>query len=177
MPAPKGNNFAEGNDGGRPTKYLKKYVAQAYKLCLLGATDEQLADFFEVAESTIYEWKNKHKEFSEAIKEGKKIADCEVAHSLFQRAVGYNHMETKVFQYQGKIITKRVRKQYPPDTQAIKYWLNNRQKEHWREKVEFGITDNEGNDVLPKSFNVNINGNPSNPVTQENGIEEIEKEE
>ena len=31
---------------GRPTKYKPEYSAQAQKLCLLGATDAEMADFF-----------------------------------------------------------------------------------------------------------------------------------
>ncbi|SDY78195.1 hypothetical protein [Nitrosomonas sp. Nm33] len=38
---------------GRPTSYRPEYAEQAYKLCLLGATDKQLAEFFNVVESTI----------------------------------------------------------------------------------------------------------------------------
>ena len=37
----------------RPTKYNKEYNMQAYKLALLGATDVELADFFEVNQDTI----------------------------------------------------------------------------------------------------------------------------
>lgn len=36
---------------GRPTKYKKEYDDQAFKLCLLGATDKEIADFFEVNRS------------------------------------------------------------------------------------------------------------------------------
>ena len=57
--------------GGRPTDYRAEYAEQAEKLCLLGATDIQLADFFDVAESTIHLWKHTHPEFSESIKDGK----------------------------------------------------------------------------------------------------------
>lgn len=32
---------------GRPTKYRPEFAEQARKLCLLGATDKELADFFE----------------------------------------------------------------------------------------------------------------------------------
>ena len=35
----------------RPTKYQEAYAEQARKLCLLGYTDAELADFFEVSES------------------------------------------------------------------------------------------------------------------------------
>ena len=32
------------NKGGRPTKYKEEYAEQAYKLCLLGATDKELSE-------------------------------------------------------------------------------------------------------------------------------------
>ncbi len=38
------------------SKYQEDYAEQAYKLCLLGATDNTLADFFEVSEQTINNW-------------------------------------------------------------------------------------------------------------------------
>lgn len=37
----------------RPTKYQEAYAEQARKLCLLGYTDAELADFFEVSESLL----------------------------------------------------------------------------------------------------------------------------
>ena len=54
--------------GGRPTKYKDEYAEQAYKLCLLGATNEDLANFFEVAVSTIDKWISEIEEFSGALK-------------------------------------------------------------------------------------------------------------
>ncbi|MCV5597561.1 hypothetical protein OFN66_28085, partial [Escherichia coli] len=44
------------------------YAEQARKLCLLGYTDAELADFFEVSESTINKWKLDYPKFSESIK-------------------------------------------------------------------------------------------------------------
>lgn len=52
----------------RPTKYQEAYAEQARKLCLLGYTDAELADFFEVSESTINKWKLDYPEFSESLK-------------------------------------------------------------------------------------------------------------
>lgn len=57
MSAPLGNDYATENEGGRPTKYKEEYTAQARKLCLLGHTDKDLADFFEVTFQTINNWK------------------------------------------------------------------------------------------------------------------------
>ena len=42
---------------GRPTKYKHEYAEQTYKLCLLGATDEEIANFFDVNVATINRWK------------------------------------------------------------------------------------------------------------------------
>ena len=59
-----GNKYAVGNKGGgRPTLFKEEYLEQAYKLCLLGATDADLADFFGVDEDTINLWKRTHKDF------------------------------------------------------------------------------------------------------------------
>ncbi len=33
---------------GRPTKYKEEYAFQAEKLCRLGATDKEMADFFNI---------------------------------------------------------------------------------------------------------------------------------
>ncbi|MCV5625819.1 hypothetical protein OFN31_29725, partial [Escherichia coli] len=48
--------------------YQEAYAEQARKLCLLGYTDAELADFFEVSESTINKWKLDYPKFSESIK-------------------------------------------------------------------------------------------------------------
>lgn len=121
--------------GGRPTSYDDSYADLAYKFCLLGATDAKLAEFFGVQESTINNWKQKHPEFMESIKRGKTQADAEVASSLYHRALGYSHPETKIATADGMITdTKEFTKHYAPDPTAAIFWLKNRQPEMWREK-------------------------------------------
>lgn len=117
--------------GGRPTKYKKAYAKQAYMLCLLGATDIELANFFEVTKSTINEWKLNHPEFSDSLKRGKMQADAEVADKLYQRAKGYEHKEDVIFQYRGDPVIVKTTKHYPPDTGAAMAWLKNRQPKKW----------------------------------------------
>jgi len=125
---------------GRPTKYKNEYAQQAYKLCLLGATDKELADFFEVDEATINRWKQSEPEFCESIKKGKEIADAEVANKLYHRAIGYEHPEDKIFQYEGEPVVVPTVKHYPPDPTAAIFWLKNRQKDKWRDKQELEHT-------------------------------------
>lgn len=124
---------------GRPTKYKPEFAEQAHKLTLLGADDPRLANFFEVDEATIHRWKAKHEEFCEAIKDGKDIADGDIAKSLYHRAMGYSHPDTKFFTEKDEegnltVVEHEYTKHYPPDATAIAYWLNNRVKLKWTNK-------------------------------------------
>lgn len=123
---------------GRPTLYRKEYDEQARKLCLLGATDAELADFFGVVVSTIALWKVEHPKFSDAIARGKLIADAEVADKLYHRALGYSHDAVKIFMPQGASgpVYAPYIEHYPPDTAAASLWLRNRQGGKWRDKQE-----------------------------------------
>lgn len=120
----------------RPSKYKPEFSTQAAKLCALGATDSQLADFFEVAVSTISLWKVEHPEFSEALKLAKDEADAKVEQSLYRRAMGYEHDETDIRVVDKEIVQTPIRKHYPPDTTACIFWLKNRKAAQWRDKVE-----------------------------------------
>lgn len=122
--------------GGRPTKYETRFNTQAYRHCLLGATDKDLAELFEVEETTINNWKIEHPKFFESIKKGKADADAKVADSLFKRANGYSHSDVDIKMFEGEIITTKLVKHYPPDTTAAIFWLKNRQKNKWRDKTE-----------------------------------------
>ena len=106
-------------DTGRPTKYKPEYSQQTYKLCLLGATDIELADFFDVSEATINNWKIDYPEFLESIKNGKERADATVAESLYKRANGYEHEDIDIKMYEGQIIKTKLIKHHPPDTIAV----------------------------------------------------------
>lgn len=141
---------------GMKSIYKPEYAEQARKLCLLGATDKELANFFCVAESTINKWKTDYPEFSESIKSGKDIADGDVADRLYRRAMGYSHKAVKIFNDQGAPLEVEYTEHYPPDTTACIFWLKNRQKGKWRDKQEVeqsgavtykvvtGIPDNDG---------------------------------
>lgn len=121
--------------GGRPTKYLPIYAEQARKLAEFGATDLEVADFFDITSSTLYLWKNVHPEFSEALKVGKEEADDRVERSLYNKAVGYSYESEKIFQFQGEVIRAKTREHVPPSEAAMIFWLKNRRPDTWRDKV------------------------------------------
>lgn len=136
--------------GGRPSKYKPEFVKQAEKLVALGATDAELADFFEVTISTISLWKVKHAEFSEALKLGKEVADKRVEEALYHRAMGYSHEETDVRVVNGEVVMTPMIKHYPPDTTAAIFWLKNRKPAEWRDKVQQEITGADGGPIITK---------------------------
>jgi len=121
---------------GRPTKFTPAMLKQARFLASRGATDAELADFFEVSESTLNLWKIKHRDFSESLKEGKSVADDKVQNALFQRAIGYSHPDTHVSNHQGTVTLTPIVKHLPPETTAAIFWLKNRRPAEWREKVD-----------------------------------------
>jgi hypothetical protein len=158
---------------GRPTDYKPEYCEQVTKLCKLGATDKEMANFFEVSEQTFNAWKHEYPQFLESIKAGKIKADAEVAASLYRRATGYQYREitfeklgpgedqievgeTGMEAIEQELYKKKVTvKEMPPDVAAQNIWLKNRRgrvpddAQKWADKQEVGLTDNDGNDVPP----------------------------
>lgn len=128
--------MSEQKPTGRPTDYKPEYDDLAFKYCLLGATDKQLAEFFDIAESTLNNWKHAHPTFMESLKKGKKQADAEIAHSLYHNAKGYSHDAVQInVTKKGEVIETPFIKHYPPDTASAIFWLKNRQPEVWRDKI------------------------------------------
>lgn len=130
---------------GAPTKYRKEYNKQAYKFCLLGYTDSELANFFDVSKSTLNLWKKEHQEFKEALRNGKDLADAEIVESLYNRAKGFVIEEVKTKTFSSGDIEETVTTKYiVGDVGAQKSWLSNRQRSKWRLNPDSQEDDKEG---------------------------------
>ena len=135
---------------GRKTKYHSDFNLQVKGLCLLGLTDVQIAGVFEVEEKTIHNWRKKHPEFLQSMKDGKLVADANVAASLYERALGTTIKKSQGFKLKETLFDTNGKKtsekenvkvieydeEIPGDVTAQKKWLGNRQRENWGEKVE-----------------------------------------
>lgn len=125
-------------------KYREDYAIHAFKLCLLGATNKVAAAYFNVAVATILKWQKLYPDFGQAMARGKRAADMEVAHSLYQstldriitlrqavkcKEVYYDENGKRVEKERVEMVT--VEKHVPGDYRAQQLWLRNRAPEHW----------------------------------------------
>lgn len=140
---------------GRPTSFKPAFAKQAEKLCLLGATDREIADFFQVDVRTIYRWKAENDEFCQAIKAGKEVADERVERSLYQRAIGYEQEEVKIFMPSGagSPVYAPFTAKIAPDITAAIFWLKNRRSAEWRDRVTQEITGKDGGPIQTEEVN------------------------
>ena len=80
-----------------------------------GLTDEQIAHNMSINVSTLYDWKKKYNEISEALKKGKEVVDYLVENALLKNALG-------------------------GDTTAQIFWLKNRRPDIWRDKQNIEVS-------------------------------------
>lgn len=133
--------------GGRPSKFNIINKDQMKKLALAGWDDSMIADFFSINPDTLYEWKKKNKEFSEALKSWKAEADLKVERSLYESACGFRTKCKKAFVVSDgrdsgshvELIEEEV--VFPPNATSIIFWLKNRQPKIWRDKAELDINE------------------------------------
>jgi hypothetical protein len=132
--------IALGIKTGRPTLYRPELAEQARRLALLGLNDEDMAQALNIDRNTLGQWKREHVEFNSAIARGGVHADAKVAEATYRRAIGYRHPAVKIMQYEGQVIEVPYTEHYPPDTNAARLWLMNRQPDKWRDRQQVDVT-------------------------------------
>ncbi len=122
MARTKANRETAKTKTGRPSKYSATNVARAISLAVAGKTDQEIAENLSVSRSTLSLWKKKHpSEFSDALNDAKAVADDQVEQSLYQMAMGHVGPDGRY---------------YPPNVTAQIFWLKNRRRADWRDKIE-----------------------------------------
>ena len=116
---------------------------QPEKLLLLedwarqGLFDAQIAKNMGIGEATLYRYKANHPEIKEALRKGKEVVDIEVENAMLKRALGYTITinEQKVDK-DGYVHDLKRDLHIPGDVTAQIFWLKNRRRQQWRDKVE-----------------------------------------
>ena len=136
---------------GRPTKFNKAVKAKAEILSRRGFTDKEISEIIDVSNRTITRWKLKHPSFCLPLKMWKEEANENVKRSLYERACGYSHPETKAQFVQGEgggeWKTLDMVKHYPPDPTSMIFWLKNREPKEWKDKIDHGIEGKDGKPI------------------------------
>jgi hypothetical protein len=143
----------------RPSSFQPEFCQKAAELCARGATDAELAEYFEVSTRTIYRWQSEFPEFCQALKLGKTEADERVERSLYHKAIGYTFDAVKVFMPAGAEgpVYAPYQEHVPPDTTAAIFWLKNRRPDNWRDKSTQELTGANGAPLVPI---INLTGRP-----------------
>jgi hypothetical protein len=100
-------------------------------IALRGYSDAEMAAVLGVSEQLLDSWKAYYPNFAKAIDEGRTHADAQVVAALHANAIGYERDVDEVVRTRKGAQVVTVSKYYPGDTSAQKFWLQNRQKEHW----------------------------------------------
>ena len=88
-----------------------------------GLTYEQIAHNMGIGLTTLKEWRQKDATISSTLKRGREVVDYEVENALLKSALEGN-------------------------TTAQIFWLKNRRKQQWRDKVEYENTGENKNGVI-----------------------------
>jgi hypothetical protein len=116
---------------GRPTRFEPEMCEQAHNYCLLGATNDELADFLHVSPSTIDRWIAERTDFGEAVRRGRVVADSRVARGLYERAVGYDRTYERPLVVGSEVKPVICTTHYPPNVSACIFWLRIRRRQTW----------------------------------------------
>jgi transposase-like protein len=126
---------------GRKSKYdteIKPHLKEIEQAVKNGATVAEIATAFDIAESTIYKYKNEIKEFSAAFARGRASIVIEIRGALLKKALGYEYEEEKrVGRKDGNgeniVVVEKYKKHQPPSETAAAMLLRN-YDENWLDK-------------------------------------------
>jgi hypothetical protein len=111
-------------------------IPKFIKLLEAGWTDKQLANFYDVHITTVQLWRQKDPEFKTLVEKHRRPSNRQVERTLYERATGYTIRELKRHTDRlGNIETTETIKEIPPDTTAMIFWLKNRDRKRWQDRV------------------------------------------
>ena len=99
-----------------------------------GLTDDQIARNIGINPKTLYDWKARYSNLSNALKRGKEVIDRQVENALLKRALGYKYEEVTEEESEDGFKRRVTIKEVVPDTTAQIFWLKNRKPAEWRDK-------------------------------------------
>lgn len=120
---------------GRPSDLSPTLYITIMNLAKTGMSSRQIAKIVGINQCTISLWTKENKNFAVDLERCRMNANQMVENAMFQAAIGFECDEEKVFCNKfGNIVSKTIRKQFPPDITAAKFWSVNRDPSRWSNK-------------------------------------------
>lgn len=125
---------------GRPSRYkseIEPHLNEIQKAVESGATDQEIATAFNMAVSTIYEYKRKYPKFKEAFTRGRARVVFDIKSALLKKALGFEYKEEKVVARTDKdgenIVSVETYKRYCVPSETAAAMLLRNYDEKWRD--------------------------------------------
>lgn len=162
--------------------FLPDYLTEVKMVAMRGQTDKEISQVFGIPLSLFRKWKKTYPSFKDAIEKGRTRADAEVLAALFKRATGqFTVPHTEIIKYKDDFETLTMEKHFAPDVDAIKYWLNNRARDHWQQRsaieqsgpggkpIEITAGKGELIDAIVNLIKPKPDGDSSSPLSEQTG--------
>lgn len=120
---------------GRPIKLTNVMLRKMRRCYIHKMNDDEVAEVLEISVSLLREWRTKYPRLMEGVTNWRRYASDEIELTLYERAVGYSVIETKLATHEGQFTDEQeVITHYPPDVRAMQFWLQNMQPKRWRDR-------------------------------------------
>lgn len=136
----------EWNEAGRPSQYHPKILKFVRAMAALGATEFEIAQQLEINTATMWRWKTEHPGFCKALEVGDRAYLRRIKRTLKHRALGYRFEAEKLFydSETGTVVRATTIEHVPPDVNAIKFVLTNRDPSNWKNRDRLEIANPAG---------------------------------
>lgn len=131
-----------------PSTFLPEFPDVVRAIAMQGVTDDELAFSFGLNPKIIRAWRKIYPDFEKAIEEGRTIADLQVVEALHKKAIGHSYDTDIVIKTKHGYEIETITKTDPPETNAIRYWLSNRDPKRWSDRRHLQVTGKGGEPAL-----------------------------
>lgn len=126
-----------------PIEHWNERIAEAKELAAAGATDAEMATFFEIDVKTLYAWRAASPGFNAACRLGKEMPDARVHGVAFTLTQGFSYttqeaVKVRTGEHTEAVEVVDVVKFMPPDKTMIAMWMKNRLG--WRDQVDAKVS-------------------------------------